>query len=51
MNSSLFGLSYVFDHYVRRKVRPLTRGLVLTNRCNLRCRHCRVTERRERELV
>ena len=50
MKPSLFGLSYVIDYHVRRKARPLTRGLVLTNRCNLRCRHCRVTDRGEKDL-
>jgi Fe-coproporphyrin III synthase len=50
MKPSLFGLSYLIDYHVRRKSRPLTRGLVLTNRCNLRCRHCRVRDRGEKDL-
>lgn len=29
---------------------PLIRGLVLTNRCNLRCQHCRVVDRGHKDL-
>jgi MoaA/NifB/PqqE/SkfB family radical SAM enzyme len=50
MKPSLFGLLYVISYHVRRKARPLTRGLVLTNRCNLRCRHCRVVDRGAKDL-
>jgi MoaA/NifB/PqqE/SkfB family radical SAM enzyme len=44
MKPLLFGLKYVLDH-LRGRARPLIRGLVLTNRCNLRCRHCKLIER------
>jgi hypothetical protein len=40
-----YGAKYVLTCRLRGKAPPLIRGLVLTNRCNLRCRHCRVHER------
>lgn len=40
-----YGVRSVGQHYLSKNSRPLIRGLVLTNRCNLRCQHCRVTER------
>jgi MoaA/NifB/PqqE/SkfB family radical SAM enzyme len=45
LRTSWFGLTYLVGHHVLRKDMALIRGLVLTNRCNLRCRHCRVAER------
>ena len=32
-----YGLTYLAGHQLLRKDRPLIRGLVLTNRCNLQC--------------
>ena len=46
----LFGLRYVLDHQLFRKTRPLIRGLVLTNRCNLRCQHCKLDTRGQKDL-
>lgn len=37
-------------HHLSRKTVPLIRGLVLTNRCNLHCRHCRLAERGPMDL-
>ena len=45
LKSCSYGLKYVIGHQVFGKTLPLIRGLVLTNRCNLRCRHCRVDAR------
>lgn len=45
MGASLYGLKYVITHYLLGRDMPLIRGLVLSNCCNLRCRHCRVVER------
>ena len=45
LKSCSYGLKYVIGHQVFGKTVPLIRGLVLTNRCNLRCRHCRVDAR------
>lgn len=50
MNASLYGLKYVIGHHLLGKKMPLIRGVVLTNRCNLRCRHCRVAERGRQDL-
>ena len=50
MNASLFGLKYVLSQHLLGKKMPLIRGLVLTNRCNLRCRHCRVVDRDHSDL-
>jgi len=46
----LYGLRYVIEHQLLKRTRPLIRGLVLTNRCNLRCRHCTVATRGQRDL-
>ena len=48
--ASWFGLAYLVGHHVLRKDPPLIRGLVLTNRCNLHCQHCRVSERDPMDL-
>ncbi len=45
-----YGLKYVIGHQVFGRTVPLIRGLVLTNRCNLRCRHCRVDARGPMDL-
>ena len=45
-----YGLTYLVGHHVLRKDMPLIRGLVLTNRCNLHCLHCRVSERDPMDL-
>jgi len=45
LRASRYGLTYLAGHHLLRKDKPLIRGLVLTNRCNLHCRHCRVSER------
>jgi len=50
VNAALYGLKYVLDRRLFGKARPLIRGLVLTNRCNLRCQHCRVRERPDHDL-
>jgi MoaA/NifB/PqqE/SkfB family radical SAM enzyme len=50
IRSWLYGLKYVVDYQLLGKSRPLIRGLVLTNRCNLRCRHCRLVSRGPKDL-
>jgi MoaA/NifB/PqqE/SkfB family radical SAM enzyme len=50
MRPFLYGMKYVIDYQLLEKPRPLIRGLVLTNRCNLQCRHCRVTSRGQKDL-
>jgi MoaA/NifB/PqqE/SkfB family radical SAM enzyme len=50
MKPFLYGLRYVLDYRLMGRTRPLIRGLVLTNRCNLRCRHCTITSRGPMDL-
>lgn len=45
LKSCAYGLKYVIGHRLFGKTAPLIRGLVLTNRCNLRCRHCKLDVR------
>jgi Fe-coproporphyrin III synthase len=48
--TSWYGLTYLAGHHVRHTDMPLIRGLVLTNRCNLHCRHCDVAARGPKDL-
>jgi MoaA/NifB/PqqE/SkfB family radical SAM enzyme len=50
MRAPLYGLRYIAAHHLFGKTMPLIRGLVLTNRCNLRCQHCAVGERGDKDL-
>lgn len=50
MKSIAYGIEYLLSRYLGRKGRPLICGLVLTNACNLRCRHCRIPARGEMPL-
>jgi MoaA/NifB/PqqE/SkfB family radical SAM enzyme len=50
MNALWYGLHYLISHHLLRKTMPLIRGLVLTNRCNLRCQHCRLIDRGQKDL-
>ena len=50
LKSCAYGVKYVVGHHVFGKTTPLMRGLVLTNRCNLRCRHCRMDARGPMDL-
>lgn len=50
MKPFLYGLKYVIGHQLFGQTRPLICGLVLTNRCNLRCRHCKITDRGQADL-
>jgi len=47
----LYGLKYLLGHRLLGRTTPLIQGLVLTNRCNLRCQHCRVTDRGGMDLT
>jgi Fe-coproporphyrin III synthase len=50
MKHLLFGLKYVLSYRLLNERRPLICGLVVHNRCNLKCLHCRITERPEESL-
>jgi MoaA/NifB/PqqE/SkfB family radical SAM enzyme len=45
MRHFAYGLTYLFNRRVLKKSTPLICGLTVTDRCNLRCRHCRVANR------
>lgn len=46
----LYGIGYLLSRHVLRRQTPLICGLVLTNECNLHCRHCRVASRGRKRL-
>jgi len=41
----LYGIKYIINHQIFNKKTPLICGLVVTNKCNLQCRHCRIPDR------
>ena len=45
MKHLLFGIKYIINHQIFKKRAPLICGLTVTNKCNLSCRHCRVSSR------
>src|SRR4030042_6025043 len=45
MKQIIFGVRYIINRRILGRNTPLIAGLVVTNKCNLRCRHCRVTSR------
>ena len=50
MKHILYGMHYVLRHHLLGKRAPLICGLTLTNRCNLRCKHCRIPSRGARDM-
>jgi len=47
----VYGSGYILGRRVFHRNTPLICGLTLTDRCNLRCRHCRVANRRKPDLM
>jgi len=45
MKHILYGIKYLAKHFILGKDDPLICGLVLHNKCNLQCRHCKIIER------
>ena len=45
INHFFFGLKYVVTYRFLKEKTPLICGLVMHNKCNLNCIHCRITER------
>jgi Fe-coproporphyrin III synthase len=45
MKPVLYGIRYVMQRLLFKADIPLICGLVLTNKCNLHCRHCRIADR------
>lgn len=50
MKPFAWGIQYVLCHYLSNRPIPLICGLVLTNQCNLQCRHCRLASRGNQRL-
>ena len=50
MKPFLWGIKYVLRYHLSSRRVPLICGLVLTNRCNLRCQHCRIPGRGDQDL-
>lgn len=50
MRHLVYGIRYVINHQIFKKKTPLICGLVVTDRCNLQCRHCRVANRGMKDL-
>jgi Fe-coproporphyrin III synthase len=46
----VFGITYIINRQIFNKNTPLIAGLTITNKCNLRCRHCKVTDRESGDL-
>jgi MoaA/NifB/PqqE/SkfB family radical SAM enzyme len=45
MKHLFYGLKYVLSYRFLKEKPPLICGLVMHNKCNLKCLHCRITER------
>ena len=50
MKHLIYGISYIVNRQIFKKDTPLICGLVVTDRCNLQCRHCRVANRGMKDL-
>ena len=45
MRHLMYGIKYIFNHQILKKNTPLICGITVTNKCNLKCRHCRIASR------
>ncbi len=50
LETVIYGIKYVAGNKILKKHTPLIAGLVITNKCNLRCLHCRVIERKTNDM-
>jgi MoaA/NifB/PqqE/SkfB family radical SAM enzyme len=50
MRHIIYGIKYLTNYWIFGKTGPLICGIVLHNKCNLRCRHCNLVERPEAAL-
>ncbi|NQT96311.1 MAG: radical SAM protein [Candidatus Marinimicrobia bacterium] len=50
MKHLIYGITYLANYWFLGKSSPLICGLVLHNKCNLRCRHCTVVDRTEASM-
>lgn len=51
MKHILFGIQYLAKHWILGKNDPLICGLVLHNKCNLKCRHCTIIKRDKAQMT
>lgn len=45
MKQMIYGIKYIVDHQIFKRSTPLICGITVTNKCNLQCRHCRISSR------
>ena len=50
MKQMIYGITYTINRRIFKKTTPLIAGLTVTNKCNLRCCHCRITDREAEDL-
>jgi MoaA/NifB/PqqE/SkfB family radical SAM enzyme len=50
MKQVLFGIQYIIGHRLLGRKTPLIAGLDITYKCNLACRHCKITERKKDDM-
>jgi MoaA/NifB/PqqE/SkfB family radical SAM enzyme len=50
LKQMIYGITYTINRQIFKKTTPLIAGLTVTNKCNLRCRHCKVTDREAEDL-
>ncbi|MBC8186024.1 radical SAM protein [candidate division KSB1 bacterium] len=50
MKHLAYGIKFIINHQILKKTTPLICGLVLHNKCNLRCRHCNIPGRGAKKL-
>jgi len=50
MRHLFYGVKYVLTYRFLKEKKPLICGLVMHNKCNLKCLHCRITERPSESL-
>jgi len=50
MKHLIYGITYLANYWFLRKRKPLICGLVLHNKCNLRCRHCTIVNRPDENM-
>ena len=51
MKHLVYGIKYLARHWLLGKNNPLICGLVLHNKCNLQCRHCKIIERDNAKMI
>jgi MoaA/NifB/PqqE/SkfB family radical SAM enzyme len=50
MKTIAYGVQFIMNHQIFNKNTPLICGIVVHNKCNLRCRHCRIPDRGQKEM-